>query len=38
EVLFKISEVFNYDFKERKGTFEWYECENCGEIVFIHGI
>ena len=38
EVLFKISEVFNYDLKGRKGTFEWYECENCGEIVFIHGI
>jgi len=38
EVLFKISEVFNYDFKIKKSTFEWYECENCGEIVFSHGV
>ncbi len=38
EVLFKISEVFDYDFKGEKSTFDWYECENCGEIVFAHGI
>jgi formylmethanofuran dehydrogenase subunit E len=38
EVLFKISEVFNYDFRGKKSTFEWYECENCGEVTFIHGL
>ena len=38
EVLFRISEVFDYDFKGKKGTFEWYECEVCGEIVFAHGV
>lgn len=38
EVLFKFSEVFDYDFKGKKGTFEWYECENCGEVVFAHGV
>jgi len=38
EVLFIISDVFDYDFKSLKGTFEWYECENCGEVVFAHGI
>ena len=38
ETLFKISEIFDYDFKGGKGTFEWYECENCKEVVFAHGI
>jgi len=38
EVLFKISEVFGYDFKGKKSTFEWYECEECGEIVFACGV
>ena len=38
EVLFKISEVFDYDFKGKKGTFEWYECEACSEIVFSNGV
>ena len=38
EVLFKISEVFDYDFKSKKSAFEWYECEECGEIVFSCGV
>jgi len=38
EVLFKISDVFDYEFKGKKGTFEWHECQNCGEIVFASGI
>jgi len=38
EVLFKISEVFDYDFRGEKSTFEWYECEGCKEVVFAHGI
>jgi formylmethanofuran dehydrogenase subunit E len=38
EAIFKVSEVFDYDFKGKKGTFEWYQCEGCGEIVFSNGI
>ena len=38
EVLFKISDVFDCEFKGKKGTFKWYECENCKEVVFAHGI
>jgi formylmethanofuran dehydrogenase subunit E len=38
EALFKISEIFGYDFKGREGTFEWIECENCGEVTFAHGV
>jgi len=38
DVLFRTSEVFEYDFKGKKGTFEWYECESCGEVVFVHGV
>jgi len=38
DILFKISDVFDYDFKSKKGTFEWQQCENCGEVVFAHGI
>jgi len=38
EILFKISDVLDYDFKGKKGTFEWQQCENCGEVVFAHGI
>jgi len=36
--LFNISDVFQCDFTPHKGTFEWYECEKCGEIVFADGI
>jgi len=38
EVLFVISDVFDCDFKGKKGTFEWLACERCGEVVFAHGI
>jgi len=38
DVLFNISDVFDVDFTPKKSTFEWYECENCGELVFAHGI
>ncbi len=38
EEFLKVSEVFDYDFKQKRGTFEWYECENCGKIVFSHGV
>jgi len=32
--LFKISDVFDFDFKPKKSTFELHECEKCGETVF----
>ncbi len=38
EELLRISELFDYDFKPQKGTFEWYECERCGEVVFAHKV
>jgi len=38
EVLFIISDVFDYDFEGKKGTFEWHQCEDCGEVVFAHAI
>ncbi len=33
-----VSEIFDYDLKKKKSTFEWTTCENCGEVVFGHGI
>ena len=38
EELFKISKIFNYDFEPKKSTFEWHECEKCGEVVFAHKV
>jgi len=38
QALFRISNLFDYDFKGKKGTFEWHQCEECGEIVFAHGV
>ena len=38
KILFKTSEVFDYDFKGKKSTFEWYECEKCKEVVFAYGM
>ncbi len=38
EVLFNISDIFDYDFKPEKSTFDWYECEKCQEIIFSHGV
>ena len=34
EELFQISDVFDSDEHDPKGTFTWYECDRCGEIVF----
>jgi len=34
EKLFKISNIFDFDFKPKKSTFELHECEKCGETVF----
>lgn len=36
--LFRISNVFDYEFVPPKSTFEWYECEKCGEVVFAHKV
>ncbi|OQX84171.1 MAG: formylmethanofuran dehydrogenase, partial [Candidatus Latescibacteria bacterium 4484_7] len=32
--LFNISDPFAIEFKRIKGTFNWFECEGCGEVVF----
>jgi formylmethanofuran dehydrogenase subunit E len=34
EEMFKVGEVHDSRVKGPKGTFNWYECEHCGEIVF----
>ncbi len=33
-----VGKVHEVDFKSRKGTFEWQNCEDCGEVVFAHGL
>ena len=38
DVLFVVGPVRNVDFRRRKGTFNWYVCEGCGEVVFEHGV
>lgn len=35
--LFRISDVFETDFKAPRGTFEWLRCEVCGEGIFAPG-
>lgn len=32
--LFIVSDVFEHTLKLPKGTFNWHECEICGEIMF----
>ena len=34
EELLIVGDVHNVDFASPKGSFEWHECANCGEIVF----
>ncbi len=34
EELFKIGEVHKSNIKPPKGTFNWHECDICGEVVF----
>jgi formylmethanofuran dehydrogenase subunit E len=38
EELLVVGKVFDIDFQPRKGTFEWHECEGCGEVVFAPGV
>ena len=38
DVLFRTTDVFDIEYKKQKGTFDWDKCENCGEIVFSHGL
>ncbi len=33
-VLFTVSEIFEKKVELPKGTFDWYNCSKCGEIVF----
>ncbi|CAD7768651.1 hypothetical protein FHEFKHOI_00379 [Candidatus Methanoperedenaceae archaeon GB50] len=37
KILF-VGEVFNTDFEPHKGTFEWHNCDKCGEAVFAIGL
>ncbi|MGC1425155.1 MAG: FmdE family protein, partial [Nitrosotalea sp.] len=36
--ILKIEEVKNFEFKSKKGTFDWEKCARCGEIVFATGL
>jgi formylmethanofuran dehydrogenase subunit E len=36
--ILKIEEVKNFEFKLKKGTFDWEKCARCGEIVFATGL
>ena len=38
EKILNVGSPFPFEFRPRKGTFEWYECSNCGEIVFAHSV
>jgi len=38
EEIIRVGEVFDIDFTPPKSTFEWRECEVCGEVVFAHGL
>lgn len=38
EEMLVVSEIFQVDWKPKKGTFEWAECEVCGEVTFSHGL
>ena len=38
EALFKISGVFDYNCKLAQGSFEYIECQDCGELVYAPGV
>jgi len=38
EDMLKIEQVKDFDFKPKKGTFEWEKCTKCGEVVFSNGL
>jgi len=38
EDMLKIEQVKDFDFKPKKGTFEWEKCAKCGEVVFSNGL
>jgi len=38
EELFVVGEPHPVEWKPRKGTFEWRECEECGEVTFASGL
>jgi len=38
EEILVLGDVFQSDWKPRKGTFEWQQCEKCGEVTFAHGL
>ncbi len=38
EEILIVGAVFNIEFEPLKGTFDWYECDKCGEGVFGYGL
>jgi len=38
EDLLTVGEVHTVEWTPKKGTFEWAECANCGEVTFAHGL
>jgi len=38
EEMLVAGDVYQVDWKVKKGTFEWQECEKCGEVTFAHGL
>jgi len=38
EDIIVVGDVHETDWLPRKGTFEWSECEKCGEVTFAHGL
>lgn len=36
--ILKIEDVKNFEFKPKKGTFDWEKCSKCNEIVFSTGL
>lgn len=38
EDILVVGDVHEVEWKPRKGTFEWMECEECGEVTFAEGL
>jgi len=38
EDILLVGEVHEVDWLPRKSTFEWAECDKCGEVTFAHGL
>ena len=38
EDILAVGSICETEWKPRKGTFEWAECDECGEVTFAHGL